>query len=107
MLPKNIRILPWGMIQILLCICCNSWSKEHTPSMVSKSLFYYLQSAGHFKNGSEYRTRRSDYDSMLLIYTIDGFGTLSYRNQVFLESGTVPLLTAERNRYMEPIQTES
>jgi AraC-like DNA-binding protein len=80
-------------LNITMHLLDNSWSKEHTPSMVSKSLFYYLQSAGHFKNGSEYCTRRSDYDSMLLIYTIDGFGTLSYRNQVYsLSPGTVCII---------------
>lgn len=57
----------------------NSWSREHTPSILAKSMFYYLQSAGYFSCGPGYATRRAQYNSMLLLYTTSGHGILQYR----------------------------
>ena len=70
-----------------------SWSREYTPSLVAKSLFYYLQSAGHFVSGPAYYTKRKNYDTMLLMYTIRGTGKLIYRNRSYdLTPGTVCII---------------
>lgn len=65
-----------------------SWSVEHTPSLTARSMFFYVQSTGYFKCNREYMTKRKNYNTMLLLYTIKGAGILKYRNQTYiLESG--------------------
>ena len=58
-----------------------SWSKEHTASLSARSMFYYVQSAGHFLCNPGYMTERTDYNTMLLTHTLNGKGYLSYRGQ--------------------------
>lgn len=70
-----------------------TWSKENTPSMLAKSMFYYVQSMGHFRCNSKYCVDRKDYNSMLLVYTISGEGELKYFGQSYtLVPGTVFLI---------------
>ena len=60
-----------------------SWSQSHTPSLKAKSMFYYLQSGGHFYCNSGYITDRNNYNTMLLVYTIKGEGFLKYRDKSY------------------------
>jgi len=60
-----------------------SWIRENTPSMLAKSTFYYVQSLGHFKTDRNYKTDRSDYQSVLIAHTKKGEGMLKYRGQVY------------------------
>jgi len=59
------------------------WMLENTPSILAKSMFYYVQSTGHFFCNDGYNTERSSYDSILLLYTINGKGILNYRGQEY------------------------
>ena len=61
----------------------DTWSKEHTPGNRAKSMFYYLQSGGHFFCNSNYLTNRYNYNSMLIIYTLKGKGKLIYKNNTY------------------------
>jgi len=77
-----------------------SWSKEHTASLSARSMFYYVQSAGHFLCNPGYMTERTDYNTMLLVYTLDGKGYLSYRGQVYcLEKGDGFLIDCNEYHY--------
>ncbi len=60
-----------------------SWSQENTPSVIAKSMFYYVQSAGHYFCNSKYFTERKNYNSMILIYTKKGKGYLHYRDNTY------------------------
>ena len=57
-------------------------SYENTPSSIAKSMFYYIQAAGHFICDSSLILQiGSSYDSFLLLYTLMDRGILKYRNQ--------------------------
>ncbi len=76
------------MVQSVIDLKEGSWSIEHTPSMMARSMFFYVQSTGYFKCKPRYMTSRKDYNTMLLVYTLKGKGVLKYRNQTYiLESG--------------------
>ncbi|GKX28213.1 AraC family transcriptional regulator [Vallitalea longa] len=60
-----------------------SWSKHHYISRKASSIFYELQSGGQFDCTSKYRTNRTNYNTMLLLLTIDGVGYLNYRNKEY------------------------
>lgn len=77
-----------------------SLNYESTPSMTARSIFYYIQSAGHFFCNSTYSTLRSDYDSMLLLYTLNGQGILEYRGQTFnITKGQLFLIDCKETQY--------
>lgn len=65
-----------------------SWSIDHTPSLAAKSMFFYVQSAGYFKCKPNYITSRQNYNTFLIVYTLEGRGVLHYRSQTYiLEKG--------------------
>lgn len=71
----------------------DSVSYNHTPSIVAKSTFFYMQSVGHFHCDTSYYTKREGYKSILLIYTIYGKGHAKYRGREYeLEAGKVLLM---------------
>lgn len=72
-------LLLGGVILAIVRLCY-----ENTPSSVAKSMFYYIESAGHFFCDPTYFTDRINYDSFLLLYTIKGSGCLKYRNLNYL-----------------------
>ncbi|MEN6314230.1 MAG: AraC family transcriptional regulator [Clostridiaceae bacterium] len=70
-----------------------SVSYNHTPSIVAKSTFFYMQSIGHFHCDTSYYTKREGYKSILLICTISGKGYAKYRNREYeLDAGKVLLM---------------
>lgn len=75
-------------MQSIISLKRGSWSTDHTPSLMARSMFFYVQSAGYFKCKSRYMTKRQNYNTMLLLHTIKGKGILKYRNQSYtLKSG--------------------
>jgi len=75
-------------MKAILSLRQGSWSEEHTASLSARSMFYYVQSAGHFLCNPAYVTEREDYNTMLLVYTLDGKGYLKYRGEKYcLEKG--------------------
>lgn len=77
-----------------------SWSRENTPSMLSKSMFYYIQSVGYYICNQKYTTDRSNYNSMLLTYTYSGEGILRYRNQTYsIVSGQVFIIDCLEHQF--------
>lgn len=60
-----------------------SWSLHETPGLETKSMLYYVQSAGHFYCKPDYLTDRKNYDTYLLALTLDGSGILEYRNRYY------------------------
>lgn len=70
-----------------------SVSYHHTPSIVAKSAFFYVQDVGHFWCNSEYYTKREGYRSILLIYTVSGNGHARYRDREYeLKAGRMLLM---------------
>ena len=68
-------------------------SYHHTPSLVAKSAFFYVQDAGHFWCNAEYYTKREGYRSFLLIYTVSGKGYARYRDRNYeMKEGQVLLM---------------
>ncbi|MBC7766311.1 MAG: AraC family transcriptional regulator [Hyphomonadaceae bacterium] len=77
-----------------------TWGKENTPSALSKSTFYYIQSMGHFYCGEHYAVERKDYNTFLLAYTIKGEGVLKYAGQCYtLAEGTVFLIDCTQEHF--------
>lgn len=71
------------------------WSESynHTPSLLARTSFFYVQSAGHFCCSSDYCTRRQGYRSYLLIYTVKGRGYAKFRKKDYiLKAGQVLLI---------------
>lgn len=70
-----------------------SASYSHTPSVMAKSAFFYVQSVGHFRCDENYYTKREGFKSILLIYTVSGKGYARYRNKEYeLNAGQVLLM---------------
>lgn len=61
----------------------NSHAFFHTPSNLAKSMFFYLQCAGHFYCDNNYCLERDYHDSYLLMYIKEGEGTIRYNNKIF------------------------
>lgn len=61
----------------------NFVSYHHTPSMVAKSAYFYVQDIGHYGCDAEYYTKREGYHSFLLIYTVSGSGRARYRDREY------------------------
>lgn len=59
----------------------NSCAYFHTPSTISKSMFFYLFYVGHFYCNNEYSITRDNYDSFLIMFVKKGRGTVNYNNK--------------------------
>lgn len=83
-------------------------SFENTPSSVAKSMFYYIESAGHFICDSSYFTDRSCYDSFLLLFTINGNGYLKYHDQRYtLKPGQMFFIDCRETQYYATQQDDN
>ncbi len=63
-----------------------TWSEDsvrciHTPSKTARSTYLYVQEVGWFKTRPPYFTERENLDSYLIVYTVSGRGSLSYRGR--------------------------
>lgn len=78
----------------------SSFSLENTPSSLSKSMFYYVQSCGHFHCTAQYFTERKEYNSFLLLYTLKGIGQIKYRGKALTVSrGDIFLIDCNEYQY--------
>lgn len=65
-------------------------SGSNTPSVLARSLFYYLESYGHWLCSAQYNTVREGLSSILALYTLSGEGELYYRgNHYTLTRGDI------------------
>jgi Transcriptional regulator containing an amidase domain and an AraC-type DNA-binding HTH domain len=58
----------------------NSYIYFNSPSSIAKSLFYYINSVGHFYCDNNYKISRKNYDSFLIMYVVKGEGILTINN---------------------------
>jgi AraC-like DNA-binding protein len=80
----------------------NSENIEVTPSLLAKSLLFYVQAIGYFHAKPEYYTERKDYNSYLLVYTREGEGSLHYRGHTYqILPGQAFLLNCKEYHYYE------
>lgn len=75
-------------------------SYNHTPSLVARTAYFYVQAIGHFCCNGDYSTRREGYRSFLLIYTIKGKGHAKYRGKQY-ELGKCQILLIDCYHYQE------
>ncbi|TDL92619.1 AraC family transcriptional regulator [Vibrio vulnificus] len=66
----------------------NDWTDDSlrcitTPSMFAKSTFFYIQEIGHFQTMEHYYTERSNLNSFLIVYTVNGRGKLTYKDKTY------------------------
>lgn len=54
---------------------------KHPMSLEKQKYLMYLQSFSYMDTGASYYTKRSNYPSILLLYTYEGIGELIYRGQ--------------------------
>ena len=77
-----------------------TFSIENTPSAMAKSMFFYIQSCGHFSCEASYFTDRQDYGTFLIISTLKGKGYLKYRGKQYsLESGSIFIIDCLEYQY--------
>ncbi|WP_312641228.1 AraC family transcriptional regulator [Hydrogenoanaerobacterium sp.] len=63
-----------------------------TPSIQAKNLFYYLLCAGSYTCEAGYHIRRSSYNSVLLMYVLEGSCTVKFEGRTYLAgSGEIVL----------------
>ena len=55
----------------------------HTPSLVAKSNFFYVQRVGNFNCNSDFFVRRMGLTGYLIMYTTNGQGLLKYRDKQY------------------------
>lgn len=67
----------------------HAWTKDSirliaTPSTFSKSALHYVQEIGHFRTFPPYMTERENLDSFLIVYTMNGKGRLTYKDESYI-----------------------
>lgn len=65
-----------------------TWSEDsirfiNTPTQSARQTFFYVQEVGYFLTSPPYFTERANLDSFLIIYTLNGQGTLEYRGKKY------------------------
>ena len=74
--PKGMSFI---MIPFSNCERHGKWVMSyHTPSLLAASLYYCIDNIGHHIGNRNYRIKRVDYNSFLLLVTVSGRGTLVY-----------------------------
>ena len=58
--------------------CFKKTNLLHIASDTARALYYYVQWTGHFVCKSDFYIRRANFNSYLLLYTLNGSGTLNY-----------------------------
>jgi AraC-like DNA-binding protein len=59
----------------------NSFIHFNSPSNIAKSIFYYINSVGHFYCDKNYKVSRESFDSFLIMYIVKGEGILTVNNK--------------------------
>ena len=73
----------------------------HVSSELARKLYFYVQWTGHFVCKEDFYIKRGNFDSILLLYTISGSGTLIYGGKKYaLSVGTLMMIDcAEPHEY--------
>ena len=70
------------------------------PSAAARSTFFYVQEAGLFQCHSKYYTERENLNSFLILLTLSGQGSLTYRNQKYaLSAGQALFIDCLEHNY--------
>lgn len=56
--------------------CYNKTKIQHLPSRIGQELYYYVHWTGHFDCKEDFHIKRSNLNNYLLLYTVNGSGTL-------------------------------
>ena len=89
-----------------------AWSDQSvyiiaTPSPAARNTFFYVQEIGHFFALSDYFTERERLHSYLILYTVSGKGSLTYRGKKYkLSKGHVFYIDCREYQYYEQDGTE-
>ncbi|MBO5221330.1 MAG: helix-turn-helix domain-containing protein [Clostridia bacterium] len=79
----------------------------HTPGVLGKQLYYYPQFAGRFVCNPDFHIDRKDFDSILILYTLRGCGTLLYRGSEYaLSANRFALLDCRQPQTYFPAKEE-
>lgn len=54
-----------------------------TPTPLAKTLPFFISEAGHFYAGCDYKVKRDTHDSFLLLYTLNGQGSVQTGENIF------------------------
>jgi len=79
----------------------NSYIYFNSPSNTAKSLFYYINSVGHFYCDNKYRVSRENFNSFLIMYVVKGEGSLTINNKskIIKENDVMLINCYEPHRY--------
>lgn len=73
--------------------CHKKHNLIHVSSEIARSLYYYVQWTGHFVCKSDFLVRRSNFESFLMLYTLNGSAELKYEGRIYrIEKNSVMLL---------------
>lgn len=73
-------------MDILRESCYEKKNYMRVPTEIAIQLYFYVQWAGYFVCAPAFYVKRSHLSSYLLIYTLEGSGTLTYRGQQYMLS---------------------
>lgn len=73
-----------------------------TPTVMAKSMLFYVQEAGLFQTKPGYFTERENLNSYLIVYTLQGKGTLKYKGKTYtLTAGSLFFIDCMAYQYYE------
>lgn len=73
-----------------------------TPSLMAKSMVFFIQELGHFKTLPRYSTEREHLNSYLVVYTLSGTGYLKYEHKEYtLHTGDAFFIDCDQYQYYE------
>lgn len=81
---------------------CEVYEKyANTPGQIAAEIYFYAEWAGYFVCNPDFFIERENNDSILILYTAAGCGTLEYRGKVYeLTPNTIALINCiEPHRY--------
>jgi AraC-like DNA-binding protein len=91
-------------------VLANSYIHFNAPTNTAKSLFYYIDSVGHFYCDNNYKVSRKNFDSFLLMYIAKGEGLLTIEDKTrTIKENDVVLINCyephkyETNSYLETL----
>ncbi|WP_160673277.1 AraC family transcriptional regulator [Clostridium sp. C8-1-8] len=91
-------------------VLANSYIHFNAPTSTAKSLFYYIDSVGHFYCDNNYKVSRKNFDSFLLMYIAKGEGLLTIEDKTrTIKENDVALINCyephkyETNSYLETL----
>jgi Transcriptional regulator containing an amidase domain and an AraC-type DNA-binding HTH domain len=79
----------------------NSYIHFNSPSATAKSIFFYINSVGHFYCDKNYFVSRENFDSFQIIYIVKGEGllTINSETKLFKENDIILINCYEPHKY--------